>query len=50
MDGLFRAILGIPLGAGLYSEVYPLIQGNLLTVGAYGKLNFPALLGSVTGC
>ena len=45
MDGLFRGILGILLGAGLYSEVYPLIQGNLVTVGAYGKLTFPALVG-----
>ena len=45
MDGLFRGILGILLGAGLYSEVYPLIQGNLVTVGAYGKLTFPALAG-----
>lgn len=45
MDGLFRGILGILLGAGLYSEVYPLIQGNLVTVGAYGKLTLPALAG-----
>lgn len=45
MDGLFRGILGILLGAGLYSEVYPLIKGNLLTVGPYGKLTFPALAG-----
>ena len=45
MDGLFRGILGILLGAGLYSEVYPFIQGNLVTVGAYGKLTLPALVG-----
>ncbi len=45
MDGLFRGILGILLGAGLYSEVYPLIQGNLVAVGAYGKLTFPTLAG-----
>ena len=45
MDGLFRGILGILLGAGLYSEVYPLIQGNLLKLGAYGKLTLPALVG-----
>lgn len=45
MDGLFRGILGILLGAGLYSEVYPYIQGNLLRAGAYGKLTFPALAG-----
>ena len=45
MDGLFRGILGILAGAALYSEVYPLIQGNLLKVGVYGKLTLPALAG-----
>lgn len=33
------------LGAGLYSEVYPLIQNNLLKLGDYGKLTLPTLLG-----
>jgi hypothetical protein len=42
---LFRGILGILIGAGLYSEVYPLIQDNLLKLGDYGKLTFPAVLG-----
>lgn len=46
MDGLFRGILGILIGAALYSEVYPLIQGNLSKVGAYGKLTIPALVGA----
>lgn len=45
MDGLFRGILGILAGAALYSEVYPLIQGNLLKVGVYGKLTLPAFVG-----
>lgn len=45
MDGLFRGVLGILIGAGLYSEVYPFIQNNLLKVGDYGKLTIPALLG-----
>jgi uncharacterized protein len=45
MDGLFRGILGIVLGAWLYAEVYPFIQGNVLTVGVYGKLTLPGLLG-----
>jgi hypothetical protein len=45
MDGLFRGVLGILIGAALYSEVYPLLQGNLLTVGAYGKLTLPGLAG-----
>jgi hypothetical protein len=45
VDGLLRGILGILIGAGLYSEVYPLIQNNLLKVGEYGKLTLPGLLG-----
>jgi uncharacterized protein len=41
---LFRGILGILIGAGLYSEVYPLIQNNLLKLGDFGKLTLPTLL------
>jgi uncharacterized membrane protein len=41
---LYRGILGILIGAGLYSEVYPLIQDNLLKVGDYGKLTIDATL------
>ena len=45
MDGLLRGILGILIGAALYSEVYPLIQNNLLKVGDYGKLTIPIMIG-----
>lgn len=45
VDGLLRGILGILIGAGLYSEAHPLLQGNLLQVGVYGKLTFPGLFG-----
>ena len=45
MDGLFRGVLGILIGAALYSDVYPLIVTNLLKVGAYGKLTLPTLVG-----
>jgi len=45
LDGLFRGVLGILIGAGLYSEIYPLIQNNLLQWGDYGKLTIPGLLG-----
>ena len=45
MDGLLRGILGILVGAGLYAEVHPLIQDNLLKVGSFGKLTLPQLLG-----
>jgi hypothetical protein len=42
---LFRGIVGILIGAGLYSELYPFIQDNLLKLGDYGKLTFPTVLG-----
>jgi hypothetical protein len=45
VDGLLRGILGIVIGAGLYSEVYALIQNNLLKMGNYGKLTLAGLLG-----
>lgn len=45
MDGLLRGVLGILLGAWLHAEIYPLLQGNLLKAGVYGKLTFPTLLG-----
>lgn len=37
-------MLGILIGAGLYSEVYPFIQNNFLKLGDYGKLTIPMLL------
>jgi hypothetical protein len=45
MDGLTRGVLGILLGAALYSEVYPVLQENVLKVGVYGKLTLPGLVG-----
>lgn len=45
IDGLLRGIFGILIGAGLYSEVYPSIQDNLLKFGDYGKATIPTLLG-----
>jgi len=45
VDGLLRGVLGILLGAALYSEVYPLIKDTLLRVGDFGKLTLPGLLG-----
>jgi len=43
---LFRGVVGILIGAGLYSEVYPLVQNNLLKFGDYGKLTIPTLIGT----
>jgi hypothetical protein len=45
VDGLLRGILGILIGAGLYSEIYPYLRDGLLRVGVYGKLTLPGLLG-----
>jgi uncharacterized protein len=45
VDGLLRGVLGILLGAGVYSEVYPFIKDTLLRVGDLGKLTLPGLLG-----
>lgn len=41
---MFRGVVGILIGAGLYSEVYPFIQNNLLKLGDYGKLTLPTAL------
>jgi hypothetical protein len=41
---LLRGVLGILIGAGLFSEVYPFIQNNLLKLGDYGKLTLPTAL------
>jgi hypothetical protein len=43
---LFRGVLGILIGASLYSEVYPFIENNLLKLGDYGKLTIPSLVGT----
>ena len=42
---MFRGVLGILIGAGIYSEVYPSIENNLLKLGDYGKLTIPTVLG-----
>ncbi|MDR7455477.1 MAG: hypothetical protein QN137_13510 [Armatimonadota bacterium] len=38
-------MLGILIGATIYSEVYGWLQPTLLQVGVFGKLTLPALLG-----
>jgi uncharacterized protein len=45
VDGLSRGVLGILLGAGVYSEVYAFIKDTLLRVGDFGKLMLSGLLG-----
>ncbi len=38
-------ILGMIVGAAVYAEVYPLISGNLLAAGSYGKITFADVTG-----
>ncbi len=45
LDGLYSGVLGLLIGAGLYSEVYPYLLPGFLKVGALGKVTLPHLLG-----
>lgn len=38
-------ILGMLVGAAIYAEVYPLMKGNILSWGGYGKITLPGILG-----
>jgi len=44
LDALW-GILGMLFGAGLYAETYPLVKRTLLTMGDYGKITIPEVLG-----
>lgn len=44
LDALW-AILGMLTGAGLYAEAYPFMKSTLLTLGDYGKITLPQVLG-----
>lgn len=44
VDALW-GILGMLFGAGLYAETYPIVKKTLLTMGDYGKITIPELLG-----
>ena len=41
----FWSILGGWCGAALYAELYPTIKSSVLSLGDYGKLTLPGLLG-----
>jgi len=45
LDGLYSGVVGLLIGAGLYSEVYPYLLPAFLKVGALGKVTLPHLLG-----
>jgi len=38
-------ILGMLVGAAIYAEAYPALQGNVLAWGALGKITVPSVLG-----
>ncbi len=44
LDALW-GILGMLFGAGLYAETYPMVKKTLLTMGDYGKITIPEVLG-----
>jgi len=45
LDGLTSGVVGLLIGAGLYSEVYPYLLPRFLKLGALGKVTLPQLLG-----
>ena len=45
LDGLYSGVLGLLIGAGLYSEVYPHLLPGFLKIGALGKVTLPHLFG-----
>jgi hypothetical protein len=45
LDGLYSGVVGLLIGAGLYSEVYPYLLTGFLKVGAFGKITLPQLFG-----
>jgi len=44
-DAFWGGVLGMLVGAGLFTEVYPFIQNSLLKWGDFGKLTIPQVLG-----
>jgi hypothetical protein len=44
-DALWGGVLGMLVGAGIFAEVYPLMEGNVLKWGDFGKLSIPKWIG-----
>ena len=44
-DAFWGGVLGMLVGAGIFSEIYPLIKDNLLKWGDLGKLTLPKVVG-----
>ncbi len=45
LDALFGGVVGILIGAGLFSEFYPKLEKRILSRGVFGELTWPQLLG-----
>jgi len=45
LDGLYSGVVGLLIGAGLYSEVYSYLLPGFLKIGVFGKVTLPQLLG-----
>src|SRR4030042_5502931 len=41
LDGPFGGIVGLLIGAGLFSEFYPVLEKKILSKGDFGDLTFP---------
>ncbi len=43
-DAFWGGVLGMLVGAGIFSEVYPILKDNLLRWGDFGKLTIPKVI------
>src|SRR3989304_8347339 len=43
LDALFRGLVGLLIGVGLFSEFYPILEKRILNKGDFGDLTFPRL-------
>ena len=44
LDALFGGVVGMLIGAGIFSEVYPKLERSILNKGYFGDLTWPQLL------
>jgi hypothetical protein len=44
LDALFGGIIGMLIGAGIFSEMYPKLERSILNKGYFGELTWPLLL------
>jgi uncharacterized protein len=44
LDALLGGVIGILLGAGIFSELFPMLNRNILNKGYFGEITWPQLL------